>query len=82
MSEEKKAFEELQHVSPIKFSSNVLEMVESHETTFLEAVLYYCNQYDIEIESIKPLLTPKLLDKLSEEAQKNHTIKKQGRLEL
>lgn len=82
MTEELKAFKELQHISPLKFSTDVISLAETHNMGYFECVQYYCQKYDIEIETVKSFITPVLLDKLVDEGEKNNTIKRSGRLDL
>lgn len=82
MSDEQKVLNQLQHISPVKFSLEVLELAEKKDVGYFEAVSHYCKKYDIEIEAIKTLLTPDLYDKLIEEGERNHTVKKSGRITL
>lgn len=82
MTDEQKVLKQLQHISPVKFSLEVLELAEKKDVGYFEAVSHCCRKYDIEIESIKNLLTPDLYDKLIEEGEKNNTVKKSGRIIL
>lgn len=82
MSDEQKAFEELQHITPIRFSSEVIELVEKYDISYFEAVSHYCKKYEIEVETVKSLITTDLMDRLTDEGEKHHTVKKSGRIRL
>lgn len=82
MSEEIKILNQLQHISPAKFSADVIKLAEAKDVGYFEAVSYYCKKYDIEVESIKSLITPDLYECLVDEGEKNNIIKKSGRIKL
>ena len=48
----------------------------------MDAIINYCNEKDINIENIGPLVNQSLKDKLQVEAEENNLMKKRGKLPL
>ncbi len=50
--------------------------------TYLDAIVQYCNKNDINIEDTKALVNKKLKQKLREEGENLHYLKKTSRLPI
>jgi SLT domain-containing protein len=48
----------------------------------MDAVIQYCEEIDIEIESISKLINQSLKDKIQNEAEENNFMKPRGKLPL
>jgi hypothetical protein len=51
-----------------------IEHLRKSTDSYLEAIVQYCEQYSIEITSIKSLLSPQIVSKLTREMQDLHLI--------
>ena len=59
-----------------KFSKEIFEIVKVHKIGYLDALTTYCNEYSIEPNIAKLLLTPSLKQSIESEAIENNLIKK------
>jgi hypothetical protein len=66
--------------SPNEFSLYIDEMVANLNTTYMDAVINYCHEKDIEIDSIGSLINQKLREKIQMEAEQANMIKPRGHL--
>ena len=66
--------------SPNEFSIYIDEMRLKHELSYMDAVINYCNEKDIDIDSIGPLINQKLREKIQIEAEQENMIKPRGHL--
>jgi len=65
-----------------EFSLMIEKLSKEKDLTYMEAILYHCEQTEFEIEVAASLISPALKAKISEEAQKLNMIKKQSRLPI
>lgn len=68
--------------SPNEFSIFIDEMVNKTKVSYMDAVINYCNEMEIDIESIGPLINQKLRDKIQMEAEQANMIKPRGHLPI
>lgn len=68
--------------SPTEFGQYIDEMVSRLKITYMDAVINYCNEVDIDIDSIGPLINQKLREKIQMEAEQANMIKPRGHLPL
>ena len=68
--------------SPNEFSIYIDEMRLKHELSYMDAVINYCNEKDIDIDSIGPLINQKLREKIQIEAEQENMIKPRGHLPI
>ena len=68
--------------SPNEFSIYIDEMVSRLNIPYMEAVINYCNEMDIDVESIGPLINQKLREKIQVEAEQSNMMKPRGHLPL
>ena len=68
--------------SPNEFSIYIDELVNQFNVTYMDAVIKYCQEKDIDVESIGPLINKKLKDKIQLEAEQQHMMKPRGHLPI
>ena len=66
--------------SPNEFSIFIDEMVNRLKIPYMEAVITYCNEVDIDIDAIGPLINQKLREKIQMEAEQSNMMKPSGHL--
>jgi len=66
--------------SPNEFSLYIDEIVANFNTSYMDAVIGYCHEKDIEIDSIGSLINQKLREKIQMEAEQANMIKPRGHL--
>lgn len=72
---------ETQFLTPTKFSLEIERIVKSSNglVTYIEAVVTYCQENDIEMESVPRLLSKPLKERLRHEAQRLNYMKKSSK---
>ena len=68
--------------SPNEFSLHIEERVLREKIGYMDAVIQYCEEVDIDIESISKLINQSLRDKIQNEAEENNFMKRRGKLPL
>lgn len=68
--------------SPNEFSLYIEERVLKERIGYMDAVIQYCEEIDIDIESISKLINQSLKDKIQNEAEENNFMKPRGKLPL
>jgi len=68
--------------SPNEFSLYIEERVAKEKLGYMDAVIQYCGEIDIDVESISKLINQSLKDKIQIEAEDGHYFKKRGKLPL
>lgn len=68
--------------SPNEFSLHIEERVLREKIGYMDAVIQYCEEIDIDIESISKLINQSLKDKIQNEAEENNFMKRRGKLPL
>jgi hypothetical protein len=63
-----------------EFGVFIDEIVRAKKITYMDAVIGYCNEMDIDIESIGKLINQKLKEKIQVEAEQSNLIKPRGHL--
>ena len=65
-------------LTPTKFSMEIEKLVKTSHglITYVEAVVTYCQENDIEIETVPKLLSKPLKERLRHEAQRMNYMKK------
>lgn len=58
--------------SPNEFSLHIEERVLREKIGYMDAVIQYCEEVDIDIESISKLINQSLKDKIQNEAEENN----------
>jgi len=65
-----------------KFSQEVEKIAYENSMNYIDAIVYYCETNEIELESVPKLLSKPLKEKLKYDAQKLNFIKKTSRAKL
>jgi hypothetical protein len=68
--------------SPNEFSLHIEERVLRERIGYMDAVIQYCNEIDIDIESVANLINKSLKDKIRVEAEEQNYMRKQGKLPI
>ena len=68
--------------SPNEFSLYIEERVAKEKLGYMDAVIQYCGEVDIDVESISKLINQSLKDKIQIEAEEGNYFKKRGKLPL
>ena len=62
--------EEKQFLTKQKFAKLIEDTVHKHRSSYMEAVIFLCEQHDVEIEEVRKFITPIIKDKIEAEAMK------------
>jgi len=65
-------------LTPIKFSYEIERIVLQEKMNYIDAILYYCEKENIEVESISKLMTKPLKEKLKADATRLNFMKARG----
>lgn len=68
--------------SPNEFSIYIDEIVSKSKLSYMEAIINYCNEVDIDVDSVGPLINQKLREKIQIEAEQANMMKPRGHLPL
>lgn len=65
-----------------RFSTGVEGLVREDSMSYIDAIIHYCGENNIEIETVPKLISKPLKEKLKYEAQQLNYIKKTSRAKL
>ena len=65
-----------------RFSQEVEKVAFENEMNYIDAIVFYCEKNEIEIESVPKLISKPLKEKLKYDAQKLNFIKKTSKAKL
>ena len=65
-----------------KFTQDIEKLVQSSDLNYIEAIITYCEEHNIELESVNKLISKPLKEKLKVEAQDLNYLKKTTRSRL
>lgn len=65
-----------------KFSQEVEKVAFENKMNYIDAIVFYCEKNEIEIESVSKLISKPLKEKLKYDAQKLNYMKKTSRAKL
>lgn len=68
--------------SPNEFAMFIDETVSKLKCTYMDAVINYCNEMEIDVESIGSLINQKLREKIQMEAEQSNMMKPRGHLPI
>lgn len=68
--------------SPVEFSLYIEERVLKERIGYIDVIIDYCNNHDLDIESVGKLITKSLKEKIQIEAEESNLMKPRGRLPL
>ena len=69
-------------MTPKKFSMRIEKLAKDSESTYLDALLDYCEKNSVEPEQIKPLITKSLKEKLEVNARELNFLPKVATLPI
>ena len=69
-------------MTPTKFAQEVEKIAHDNSMNYIDAIVYYCESHEIEIESVPKLMSKPLKEKLKYDAQKLNFMKKTSRAKL
>jgi len=65
-----------------KFSQDVEKVAFENKMNYIDAIVFYCEKNEIELESVPKLISKPLKEKLKYDAQKLNYMKKTSRAKL
>ena len=68
--------------TPKKFTLEIENIVKEKSLSHMEAILWYCEQQDIEPDSVKSLITKGLKEKIEANARELNFLPKQAQLPI
>ena len=70
-------------LGPAKFAQEIERLVqENHELNYIDAIVVFCDQNSIELESVPKLLSKPLKEKLKFNAMELNFLKRSSRAQL
>ena len=73
---------ESKFLTPSKFAMEIERIVANEEMNYIDAICYYCEINNLEIESVTKLVSKPLKEKLKYDAQELNFMKKTSRAKL
>jgi hypothetical protein len=68
---------------PAKFAENIESLVlENKEMNYIDAIVHFCDQNNIDVESVPKLISKPLKEKIKCDAQELNFMKKTSRAKL
>ena len=68
---------------PAKFAENIESLVlENKDMNYIDAIVFFCEQNNIEVESVPKLISKPLKEKIKYDAQQLNFMKKTSRAKL
>ena len=68
---------------PAKFAENIESLVlENKEMNYIDAIVHFCDQNNIDVESVPKLISKPLKEKIKCDAQELNFMKKPSRAKL
>lgn len=68
---------------PTKFAQQIEELVQINtEMNYIDAIVYFCEQNSVDLESVPKLISKPLKDKIKFEAMELNFLKKTSRAKL
>ena len=68
---------------PTKFAQQIEELVQINiEMNYIDAIVYFCEQNSVDLESVSKLISKPLKDKIKFEAMELNFLKKTSRAKL
>jgi len=69
-------------MSKERFSIIIETLVRDHDLSYVDAICHWCEQNEIEIETITKMINPTIKEKMLVECQDLNIIKKSARLPI
>ena len=68
---------------PAKFAQEIETLVlENNDMNYIDAIVFFCDQNSIDVESVPKLISKPLKDKIKRDAQELNFMKKSSRAKL
>jgi hypothetical protein len=67
---------------PSRFAKEIETLVHNGEMTYIDAVIYFCEQNSIDLESVPKLISKPLKEKIKYEAMELNFLKRTSRAKL
>tara|TARA_B100000029_G_scaffold236683_1_gene233729 strand:+ start:62 stop:322 length:261 start_codon:yes stop_codon:yes gene_type:complete len=68
---------------PAKFAENIESLVlENKDMNYIDAIVFFCDQNNIDVESVPKLISKPLKEKIKYDAQQLNFMKKTSRAKL
>ena len=80
--EDKTKLIEDKFMTTVRFSTEVETLVNSDSMSYIDAIIHYCGENNIEIETVPKLISKPLKEKLKYEAQQLNYMKKTSKAKL
>ena len=80
--EDKTKLLEDKFMTTARFSTEVETLVNSDSMSYIDAIIQYCDNNDIELETVSKLISKPLKEKLKHEAQQLNYMKKTSKAKL
>ena len=77
LTPEEEAMERMIH-NPIRFTSAVESIRKRFKISYIDAIIHYCDEKQIELEIVDELITPTLKEKIAAEAVELNFLPKSG----
>jgi len=68
--------------SPVEFSLYIEERVLKERIGYIDVILDYCKNHDIDVDNVGKLITKSLKEKIQLEAEEFNLMKPRGRLPI
>lgn len=68
--------------SPTEFSLYIEDKVAREKISYMDAIIAYCNEIEIDIDNVGALVNQTLKDKIQLEAEEQNLMKKRGKLPI
>ena len=68
--------------SPVEFSLYIEERVLKEKIGYIDVIIDYCKNHDIDIDNVGKLITKSLKEKIQVEAEESNLMKPRGRLPI
>lgn len=80
--EDKTKLIEDKFMTTARFSTEVEGLVKEDSMSYIDAIIHYCGENDIELETVPKLISKPLKEKLKYEAQQLNYMKKTSKAKL
>lgn len=65
-----------------EFAKLIEKTVRSHQSSYIDAIIYLCDKYEVELEESKKFISPIIKNKLEAEAMKLNFLPRQNSLPI
>lgn len=65
-----------------EFAKLIESTVKAHQSSYMDAIIYLCDKYEVEIEEVRKFISPIIKNKLEAEAMKLNFLPRQNTLPI